>query len=534
MATICSGAISLHRSAMTPIAPDSPILCANVSALMPALGTQYCGGSSDRTKGILVVRMGGSLCHNAIYPKVARGYPRREYVKIFDPATDQDTVTSLAVDAARQQRWAATATQKNPIIVGGYPRYAWAFSEHVAWPNGDGRWNVLNWVSPAVVTPWYDYGIGSGGCYVRNVLSELTEPGEWVLDYEKGLLYLYPLNNAPLVELSASEYPLLVLDHVQGRTITGVTFEMSRNLAVLVNECEDIVFDRCIFRHLGAYAALVQKSKNVRFQDCWFHDLGRGAICFRDCGDINTHVSSGCSVRGCWFERIDLVQRTNAYGVHVFGSEDVKMLGNTFSDGRGGQAVELQYAGHSLVQDNIFYRYCFDLGDIGAIAGGGEQTTHDIVVKDNIFWKLGQAEPVVSAGYNPVHNQSGVYWDDDGMHGCPVLGNLFYECSAGLKGYYIDLAIQDNIFDHCQRAFHRAVCVINAATQAQYLRNRARAIVDAASVLAGTEMFTADPDLPFYKSASQIRALFTTPKRNPRPGTDKLSLLARLKAEQYV
>lgn len=509
--TIVSGAVEVPLSSLGPLASNPAIRCGSVrAALQGDAGRMY--GIPGST-GPLVVRMGGEQLRNATYPKQRRGNPLEEYAQIMAPASTHATVVPMTVPAERLSRW-KSVTKTNPAIIGGFPKYLWAFSERPAWPSSD-----PNLYAVAPVT-YYDYGVGEGRgrCFVRNVLEELSEPGEWVLNYGVLALYLIPPNGSQTVELAATDQPLLELKNQTGVRITDTVFEMTRGIGVTVTDCHDITFERCEFRDLGAFAALVRRSTNVRFIDCWVHDTGSGGFQFWDCGDRGRKVSSGCEVQGCFFERVDLSVRAFANHVSIRGCYDVKVSGSTFSDGRGGYTIYVDASNDCLLRGNVFHNLCFDVRDAGAVYGGRDPDTRGVRVENNTFWKIGN--PAIS------HDQAGVYWDDDGMVDCPIVGNLFVECTHGIKGTILQCEVSGNVFDNCY-----GMIGTGYERGSTFKDNAYRAV--STHLCYGATAFTENPSRPFYWTDRALKSQASrSASQNPRPGNDRLSWLARVAANR--
>ena len=133
------------------------------------------------------------------------------------------------------------------------------------------------------------------GCWIENALEFLDQPGEWVLDSEKGKLYLWPRGDSPVVapqlqELIRVEGNVDVNgpkdDPVRGLTFKGLTFKHGEryqidkddaglqhdwdmldkdNAMLRLRGTEDCAIDGCHFLHSGSGAIRVdlhgQKNK---------------------------------------------------------------------------------------------------------------------------------------------------------------------------------------------------------------------------------------------------------------------------------
>lgn len=364
----------------------------------------------------------------------------------------------------------------------------------------------------------YDYGLGDGPTYARNIKEELSAAGEWHFDYANGTLSIVPLEGSS-VSISATSQPLKTISGASNLVIENKIFELTRGCAVVISNSSNITFRKCIFRYVGGYAARISNSTNIRFEDCWVHDNGCGGFRFQNCGDRNQKISSGCVVKGCRFDRNDQQIRSNAYNVSIQGCYDVKVLGSTFTDVRGNMVIYADQSNDSLIRGNIFYNCCYEFLDAGAIYGGRDQTTTGIVVQDNTFWNIGRRNGWTSSDPSPA----GVYWDDYGMPGCPIIGNLFVNCGTGVEWWFTNTQVTDNIFDDCLRGMW------GGATGTIFSNNQYRNV--ASNIPQGGVPFTEDPDLPFYLTDEELKTLSEQyPNNLPKECTEKVDWLGRINA----
>ncbi len=121
--------------------------------------------------------------------------------------------------------------------------------------------------------------------WVENVLADLDEPGEWVLNTQKGKLYLWPRSDTPVVRPQLRELiriegeidrpgpkdiPVRNL-HFRGLSFTqGDRYTLKDNDAGLQHDWEMFDVDNALFRLRGA--------ENCVIESCHFVDSGGGAI----------------------------------------------------------------------------------------------------------------------------------------------------------------------------------------------------------------------------------------------------------------
>jgi hypothetical protein len=139
-----------------------------------------------------------------------------------------------------------------------------------------------------------------------NVREAMTKPGQWYLDRPIGRLTYIPkvgeLPNKAVVIAPRLEQVLVLrgdfagkrwVQHIQFRGLTfahsnwnlpvvGQSFpqaEIGHDAALVAFGARHIVFERCVVRHTGGYAAAFgSASQDNRLEDCEFIDLGAGGV----------------------------------------------------------------------------------------------------------------------------------------------------------------------------------------------------------------------------------------------------------------
>ena len=129
------------------------------------------------------------------------------------------------------------------------------------------------------------YGMNKIGCWVENVLEELDEPGEWVLNTNKGKVYLWPRSESPviaprLIELIRVEGEIdkqgpmdIPVRNLCFRSLTfkhGDRYTLTPDDAGTQHDWDMFDKDNALVRLRGA--------ENCAIEDCHFLHSGSGAI----------------------------------------------------------------------------------------------------------------------------------------------------------------------------------------------------------------------------------------------------------------
>lgn len=275
--------------------------------------------------------------------------------------------------------------------------------------------------------------------YVFNILEELDAPGEWWIDREKKLLYLYPPKGAPQaadeVTLAFSGNPILKGEGLANFKIEGMRFEYCYgDGAVLIGN--SITVKDCVAANLGAGGLAVYGNRNV-VRGCEVYNIGRTGINVSG-GDRRTITKAETLIEGCHIHDWALFQRTYAPAIGVNGC-GITLRRNKMHDAPHSAVL---YGGNEhLFEYNEVYRVLMETGDAGAYYTGRDWTTMGNVLRYNVTHDLG-AE-------GDHANTMGFYFDDCDC-GDAVYGNIFHNVARGIMvGGGREHPIRNNIFSKC-------------------------------------------------------------------------------------
>ena len=163
--------------------------------------------------------------------------------------------------------------------------------------------------------------------YLYNAIEALDEPGEWFLDRETGILYLYPKDESffgsEMSFSSKKEFTALQLSGLSHAVIDGLTVDGTAEAGILLDGCFDVVLQHCkvtntkkenllvkncrrtaviysdfsragtvLARYLDKEAHLAQRPTMNLLQNCFFHDpkpMRQHAMVFAGCRSVVSH-----------------------------------------------------------------------------------------------------------------------------------------------------------------------------------------------------------------------------------------------------
>lgn len=314
----------------------------------------------------------------------------------------------------------------------------------------------------AFTTP-HLYGLVGGRRYAAlNLLEEIDRPGEWTLDRERGILYLWPpkpLDRAT-VAVSMLAEPLVRMTKTSHVTLRGVTLEMGRGKAVEILGGTDNLVAGCTLGNMGTSAVSIgpaeaRKDGQLRVetgdplldgrhngvQSCDIHDVGTSGISLVG-GDRRSLTPAGHFAVNNDIHHYSRRKRTNCPAIGLGG------VGNRMAHNRIHDAPHcgVFYGGNDHVLElNEAYRLSWETGDVGTFYSGRNWTYRGNVVRHNFFHHI-QA---------PGRHGSMTVYLDDSHSSTAIVGNVFYRTDrAAFIGGGRDNRVEGNLFIECNAAVH--------------------------------------------------------------------------------
>lgn len=272
--------------------------------------------------------------------------------------------------------------------------------------------------------------------YLYNVLEELDKPGEWYLDRERGMLYLYPpveLKNAR-VEMTITRKSIISAQNVSHVTFEGFTLKGTRSDALTLTGDDNRILRMKVYGVLGN--AIVVKGMRNLVSECEISHTGKGGILL-DGGDRATLTPGQNVADNNYIHDWAEVYMVYCSGVRLDG------VGNVCSHNEMHNAPHtaiFYYGNDHVVEYNHIHDVVLQSSDAGAIYSGQDWAGQGCVVRYNCLYNIGGGE------FTP----DGIYFDDM-LSGQTAYGNLL----IGVKknGFLIgggrDNFVYNNIMVDC-------------------------------------------------------------------------------------
>lgn len=221
--------------------------------------------------------------------------------------------------------------------------------------------------------------------YLYNDRSLIDKPGEWYLDRRTGEIDIaLPQGSDEPIEFSVTD-TLLKLKNAAHVHIRGLTFDMARGNAVVVENGNDVVFSDCVIRNAGG-SALILSGHASGIEDCEVHDVGDTAI--RLMGGDRQHLSpASLFVRRNHIYEFGRWSRTYTAAVELWGVGQ-EVVGNRI---HGGPHTAMIVRGNDhRIENNLIYDVLDETGDAGVIYQFGDWAARGTLVRGNTICRIRQ------------------------------------------------------------------------------------------------------------------------------------------------
>ncbi len=303
-----------------------------------------------------------------------------------------------------------------------------------------------------------------------NLLEELDVPGEFYIDRDEMMLYLYPpytLKDAR-VTLGVVKPRLLSVINAQNIVFQGITFGETRHGAVTTSDIRNVDFINCTFKNINGTALSIGGSQKVKTYDglasgyaaslvkvdgsydvdikgCVFDHIGISAIILQG-GNIDTLTPSNNVVEDCYISRANLrYWQTNA--IHVMGCGNT-IRNNVFSNTRQ-QGIYI-LGNDTIVERNELYDCIREVGDAAAIYQGRTHLYRGTHIRQNFLHSIWPADPHITSGNIAIYQ-------DDGQTGNFIYENIIVDAKRAYNSNHAgEIEFKNNTIVDCPSrwAFH--------------------------------------------------------------------------------
>jgi len=433
---ILNGGMSLPAEDFTPWEKNTNIKVIDLTKLglgADNWGKMYSYGGGHSTAPKQDGGMGPLPCELFVDGRrqtIAR-YPNgKEWLKISD-VLDQGDWCENYEDTIYGPAWAALRNPRGGTFVMDKETAArtagWASIDDV-WVFGCFRYEWADDSTPllaldsAARTATMEYGSmfgysSSSTYYFYNVLEELDEPGEWYLDRNSGLLYLWPPEGdlkVARIDISLSTETLIAGEGVKNLSFIGLTVQGTRGSAMALTG-DNITVSHCTVQNVARNAIAVTGYGNTVSNNT-VRNIGAEGITI-DGGDAETLTAGNNRVVNNLVHDWAQLMMTYQGGIRLGGTGNLAAHNELHSAPHSA----MFFGGNNhVIEHNLIYNVCMETDDAGAMYSGRSwYACWGTVVRNNVIYDLG----------NPGRRPDGIYLDD-GLAGVTVENNLLVNVSG--------------------------------------------------------------------------------------------------------
>lgn len=306
----------------------------------------------------------------------------------------------------------ASWTKERDLWLGGYWTWDWVY-ETLKVATVDPRNGIIMPTGPLKTK--YDES-RTLSYFVYNAASELTEPGEYVIDGENSTITVWPHPGVELQTVESSR--LLEVHNAHDIQINHIVFRGALDTAILINHSDRVSVKNCLISIVGKIGIAIEAGQDNNVVRTVITNIGETAIALRG-GDRETLKPAGHIVIDSIITRYGLLTRTYRPAVDMSGV-GITIEGSLFEDGPF-DAIMFQ-GNDNIIRNNEFAHVVREAGDAGAVYSGRNVSWRGNSIEGNYFHDI---VPDVGPGKTP----RGVYLDDF-VSGNRVINNVFFNVTS--------------------------------------------------------------------------------------------------------
>ena len=248
-----------------------------------------------------------------------------------------------------------------------------------------------------------------------NIFDELDTEGEFYIDRENGILYIYKTVDfsSERIKMSTLAEDIITLDNVSNITLKGFYISETRENGIM-GTAENFTVDNCKICNIRSGAIRIHGNK-ITVQNNEICNLGTYGI-FLEGGDMETLTRSENVIHNNYIHDWARVVKTYQSGVQVEGVGSLVSHNEMCNSPH--QAVTWHGPYH-VMEYNEVYDLQKETSDCGAFYSGKNLWSYGCIVRYNYIHDIGFEGA----------DASGIYWDD-GLSGQTAYGNIIVNVSG--------------------------------------------------------------------------------------------------------
>lgn len=294
--------------------------------------------------------------------------------------------------------------------------------------------------------------------YYENIFEEIDTPGEYYVDREKGILYLYPpegFSKNSDIRVSQLTDTMITLNGTSYISFKKLQMDTARGQVFRSTEPTDsILIENCTIRNTGSIGITINNTKNTKIRNNHIYDLGYTGISLSG-GDYANLISGNNIIENNHIHKIAQIERSYQTGVTLgYRSVGTILRNNEIHDTP--HTAVIIYGPEHIIEYNNIYDAVKEFHDMDAIYMNVYVYPWErgVTIRNNYIHDLGK-----QMFTERQMNVAGIRTDNNGS-GLNVIGNIFYNIgykdSNQIRGVCAEGSynrIENNIFIDVAEAY---------------------------------------------------------------------------------
>lgn len=329
------------------------------------------------------------------------------------------------------------------VWVHGYFAEVWADSVEAI--------TSVNTTTKTVYTtsPYHDYGYTNGGRFrFLNVLEACGTAGEYYVDRDNSLMYLWPVSGTPTASVVSmlDEEALIYADTVSYLRLEDLTLECTRGIGFEAARGTDVQVNNCTVQNIGTLGVMLYRGTSHQLLNSTVRNTGDGGV-LCETGTRATLTNGAALVDNCDISYVGRWLTNNYPGVRMFGNP--AGVGVTVTHcaihHMPCQAV-WGYGNDNVVEYCDIHDCTQQAGDVGVVYFGKSQTQRGNIIRYNYIHD--------TVGYMGSGQTQAIYLDDC-FCSATSTGNIIDTCGRCiLIGGGRDNTFTNNVCINCDNMAH--------------------------------------------------------------------------------
>ena len=262
---------------------------------------------------------------------------------------------------------------RDDVYMYGFPYWSYYFDESKI---------MINSADTTItsVKPMHQGILAKGTFCIYNIIEELDAPGEYFVDKNTGIMYVYPTGDITKTNLNVSVFDkdyMITTKKTSFVTFEGITFENSKGSGLFVNGGDSVTVQYCNFYNMGVGAMKIGQNPYIYTKFGFEHQWSDSPTQFPP---FTAETGDSYPLRQAKYYMQDSHGKLE-YGVNhkVYGCK-IMNIGCTALEVFGGNVYRDELSGIEIVNNDITFSGVYKRTYSGAIT---LNNIHGILVKNN-------------------------------------------------------------------------------------------------------------------------------------------------------